>query len=552
MAQVYDLVMKSNTIPSNVGSATFSFSSKTGTSDANIHRVKTVYIQLTKMQSYRDNAVATFTLPGGGTFTINYNATSTGTTTISKTISNPTAADWDWVLGSVSGKTIKVSTSNVGNTNAIRAQAQITVSVVLEQIYVPTVISCNDIQFGTVQVAQISNVGLKYLNHKLTYSLRGYSNTGTITIPRDTSAGTKADVRFQSGSTDLLAGWIDSLTNVTFAYVDVQLETYAGTSKVGNTYKTSFMISIPQSNKPQIKLSLQATSTNAKVQQWISQDPDLYIRTLCGIKLQITQIPHDHSAEITTYIFTSNTDNIITQDVDNKNIANIVSIRNAGQIILTGRVVDARGRSSDPVSITIRALNYNTPSVLSYSAVRGQVQVKQGTTQTIFIPSSNGTYAQVKMSGSVSNLGYDGAGNPRNTKTMKFEYSFDTSPDSKVAMDVGDIVDGMSYAYPQYPQAGIFDPDNTYTIYFTVTDAVGNSAMSQIVLRTSPYAIHARPGGTGIAFGKMSEYDSCVEIEPSWLLRYAGVQMPVIVYSNDEPDISKYYGRNILWLKPQD
>lgn len=82
---------------------------------------------------------------------------------------------------------------------------------------------------------------------------------------------------------------------------------------------------------------------------------------------------------------------------------------------------------------------------------------------------------------------------------------------------------------------GGFDPSLSYTIRVTVADSVGSSTQT-ITLSSMAFTIHGRPGGNGIAFGKMSELDGVAETAYQSLFT-GGILHPVLEPETDLNDV---------------
>ena len=73
---------------------------------------------------------------------------------------------------------------------------------------------------------------------------------------------------------------------------------------------------------------------------------------------------------------------------------------------------------------------------------------------------------------------------------------------------------------------GPISADLTYTVKISATDALGNTAEFYATIPTRKWAMHFRPNGTGVAFGKAAEDDDTLEISSDWAVKL-GQPLPV-------------------------
>lgn len=174
-------------------------------------------------------------------------------------------------------------------------------------------------------------------------------------------------------------------------------------------------------------------------------------------------------------------------------------ITQSGNITFTSTITDSRGRStSDSKSITV--YKYVNPA---FSAV----EYKRGTyTDDAWTDSDGGNDIKITLTPTIAL--------PGNTGGVSFKINNNT-----IAPTYGtptELTNGTQYVF------FFKDITNevTYNLEVILTDSVGTTASAKLTIPTINVTMDFHNRGTGIAFGKVSEYENCFDC--AWDMRLKG------------------------------
>ena len=166
------------------------------------------------------------------------------------------------------------------------------------------------------------------------------------------------------------------------------------------------------------------------------------------------------------------------------------------QNTLVCTVTDTRGRTASE-TFTVTLMDYSAPSLLDVTIFRCDANGD---------PDDSGTNYSAKATLTFSSL------NSQNVcsftaahKTAGGSYGSGTSLTSGTASIIGPI-----------------SADLSYTVKISATDSLGNTAEYYATIATRKWAMHFRPNGNGVAFGKAAETDDIFEIDPDWDVEIGG------------------------------
>lgn len=165
---------------------------------------------------------------------------------------------------------------------------------------------------------------------------------------------------------------------------------------------------------------------------------------------------------------------------------------------------NAGGSYTANASITLYAiweLAYTKPRITGLSVTRCN---SSGTAQV------DGTYALVKFSWACD----------RTISAITIDWKLATASSYTSSASVS--ASGTSGTISTVVGSGGFLTTNSYTIRAVVRDSIDSSNQT-ITLSSMTFSIHAKPGGTGIAFGKMHEANNCVDL--GWNIELNGHQI---------------------------
>lgn len=94
----------------------------------------------------------------------------------------------------------------------------------------------------------------------------------------------------------------------------------------------------------------------------------------------------------------------------------------------------------------------------------------------------------------------------------------------KITAPDGDHVITLS----SYVQSGVLysaaDTESSYDIILTLTDYV-TTFVRTVTLSTAGVVLDIKAGGKGVGFGKVAEYDNCIDFNPQWDVRVYGMTL---------------------------
>jgi hypothetical protein len=228
-----------------------------------------------------------------------------------------------------------------------------------------------------------------------------------------------------------------------------------------------------------------------------------YIQGKSQVKLTATAKAGDGST-ISSYTFKganiSGTSSSYT-GTSNSQISSI--IQTSGTVTYQVIAQDARGRSSDPFSISIQVYTYAAPQVTAISAQRC---LEDGTLH------NDGMYAKVTVKTSYVTI--DGA----NTRTVKLYNSKDNYATGFTILESTDKVNTYSGVY-----GGGFDTNENYVIRAIITDKYSNHS-EEAVLHVSERTINIAKYGNGVAIGGLSTVEDSTGdglFECNWDAKFA-------------------------------
>lgn len=335
----------------------------------------------------------------------------------------------------------------------------------------------SSVEAGTASTVTFSNSNLASVYHKVVWSFGSNSYTAT------TAAGAS------STSYTIPLSWLTNIPNATYGSASVSVTTYTtgGTNLGTDTY--SFTITASPSIVP--SLTVAASRINNSVPSaW-----GVYVEGKSGITLTVSASGAQGST-ITQYTISGG-----ASATQTSNVFTISPINASGSITYTIKVTDSRGRTAS-ASTTISVVAYSPPSFTSTQAFR----CTSGGTA-----SETGTYASVKASRTFASV------SGKNTCTMAVQYGLSTGSAYSAATALTNNTTAVI-------GGGSIDINASYKIRFALTDAF--TTVEKIVnLGTAAYTVFFRRGGNGVAFGKVSERENAVEINPDWGLYHGSTNL---------------------------
>lgn len=370
--------------------------------------------------------------------------------------------------------------------------------------------------FKVTTVGTYINSGLSTVYGSFTVSLNG---TSTYTIPSSVTIGDPFDITIDSptnkqhilswninsgaatGQTTIAANTanpvsvtipmntLNSLTTGTSFSVEYRLQTSSAGTVIRNgtvTVPASAKPSFPSAAKP----SVQPTTTGTILDQW-----GIYVAGIS--KAVVTQANTgapaiSYSAAIKSYKITGNGCNATGTSLP---LTATSSTLTSGSKVFTVTATDSRGRTGSINSDTITVLAYSDPYVSNPKAIRC---LANGTAD------DDGTYIKATATPNCTSLG------GRNTVSVTVSYRIaggDTWYTAGTLNDQNTLV-----FHSDSSSAHVITVSNNYEVRFTVTDTVGRSASSIVIVPRSLWEMHVKKGGGAWAFGGVADQEGTLKV----------------------------------------
>lgn len=312
--------------------------------------------------------------------------------------------------------------------------------------------------------------------HTLSYNWNGM--TGTIATNVDTSYSWTLPMEFAN-----------SIPNATSSWGRVFIDTYNGSTKIGTT-EAGFNANIPESVKPTLG-GISLTDTNTAV----SNVTSAFVQVLSNIKTTFNNASGSYGSTISNYRA-----EIVGQNLSTTSNGGTLGLMNfSGAAKVRATVTDSRGRTSNPVDVTVNVLPYFTPQ-LSFTAQRG---------------SSTGTTVTVTRNARIAPLTVDG----KQKNTMKLTFKYKKHSDADYTVDTGSAggtwTTVAELVNSQANLGATFNGLTSYDLIGKIEDAFTSYEFS-LTVGTDKFPLSVRPNGIGL--GKVPETADAVD--SSWQYYY--------------------------------
>ena len=282
--------------------------------------------------------------------------------------------------------------------------------------------------------------------------------------------------------------WFPSSTSGTVAVV---LSTYNGTTLIATTTQ-NVTANVPSTVVPAISALTAASSVTS------GTFANLYVQGKTTAKLTATATAGDGST-IASYTYSG----LGINSTVTTNTATTSTLASSGSQTYTVTVKDARGRTASK-TVTITVYPYAAPTISSVSVQRCDSSGNL---------SDSGTYAKYTVNSTYSTV------NSKNTRTVTAAYSSDNGSTYSAETTLQATTDTASAKTGTYG-GGSLVATTSYVIRFTIKDAYGATATITAPLQSAARPMNIKSNGKGVAFGKMAETDSLLDV--SWSARVRG------------------------------
>ena len=335
------------------------------------------------------------------------------------------------------------------------------------------------------------------------YSTTTTSTTVYYTIPKD---------------------WCNAITSSTSGTASVAIQTYHGSTYVGqNSY--TFKVTVPANVIPTVSgLTATMTTSNATVQSW-----NKYVQGYSGVKLTVSGGAGSYGSAIRSYTFSGAGLSTSVSTGESSATVSIPTINTYGDsITYTVYATDSRGRQSGTKTVTIKVYECSSPSFSGATAYRTAANGNV---------SENGTYITASAKANYSSIGGS------NSATMSCAYRKTTA--TEWTAGVANMESEQSYTIG----GGNITTADSWQVQFTLTDALGQTATKVVGLGTLGYTMFFKKGGLGIGIGMQTTKGPSVgalEINDEWTVYHGDNLMPTTVMSATQPTAQV----GLIWLKP--
>lgn len=353
------------------------------------------------------------------------------------------------------------------------------------------------------------------------FTLGGSTQTGsaiTVSISRASTSFTHR-VRWRVGS----GSWTTVSTNATTSSsftvphsafpnstsgtITVAVQTYSGSTAIGNEQTRTRTLTVPASVEPSF-----TTVTHSEYVSVVNTQIGEYVQNKSRLNLAITGASAGSGSTIKSYRIT------VDGQTANAQSGTTQVIRNSGTLNIVGTVTDNRNRSTSK-TVQITVLPYQEPTLESIGLTRS---TSSGTADPF------GTFARLNIKARVSSL------NGKNTATYRVRSKVSPSGtwSTKTSTTSIGVSESKTHTYSGYTVT------NEYQFEIVMTDKLGSQTIMNDLLFLTTGGVPFFTGYDGIAssFGKIPTYGTTYDVE------FGGKG-----FRNDGPSIDKN-GNEIIGL----
>lgn len=327
------------------------------------------------------------------------------------------------------------------------------------------------------------------LTHKVVFKFGDYTITKT-------DVGTSTTI-------DTTLAMLNAIPRATSGTAKVTVTTYSGSKAVGSAVAKSIKVTAPASVKPTLS-TLSVTRIDGEVPaSW-----GVYVQGKSKAQLTISGAAGAYGSTIAARTISGGgqkgTTSPWTTDF----------ITKTGRYTFSATVTDSRGRTSAAVeSSEIAVYAHGKPTISGAAANRCDAD---GTSNP------DGRYLRAKLSASTS-YGCNGHNVIAATKVEYRKNGASTWSPGATNPDSG--------AYVVFGDNNILE-DSAYQVRFSATDSLGSTATKTVTVASALRIISVRPGGKGVAFGRMAGTDNV--LESAWPIMYNGTNVALEGHSHQK------------------
>ena len=401
---------------------------------------------------------------------------------------------------------------------------EVSITVNYKDVYDISDISADSsVDAGQKLSVSVSNAESSELFHIIKCSFGSYAQSKTLAVGQT------------SAEFDIPLEWCKAIPSSTSGTITISATTYESDGTPAGSGTTTATLNVPTSVKPTVGNVSAQRIANGVPSSW----GDVYVQGITGISLAVSNCAGAYGSSIVSYTFSG-----IASQSSKTTSCTINPIQESGNVHVTVKCTDSRGRDSDEYTFPLKVIPYSSPAISGAMAYRCDAEG---------VSNEQGTYVRAQAAVEYSPCSKDD-GTARNAITLKSFYQ--KIGDSDWTAGVASMTPGNFYTFG----GGQIATANTYQVKFVVFDAF-KTVERVITVSTSQFLVFFRRGGTAIGIGKKSRSDKAyiVDISEDWdvwqgnlnvtqlLKSLSSLSVPDIVYSQTQPEAKA--GR--IWLKPK-
>jgi hypothetical protein len=276
--------------------------------------------------------------------------------------------------------------------------------------------------------------------------------------------------------------WGKLIPNATSAACTMVLETYNGSTKIGDSKSYPFTLYVPASYVPSVtSLAVSLVNDNATVKSW-----GVAVKGFTKLSWS-AQAAGSYGSTITKYEFA------VGGQTGNASTGTTGILLTAGNITPTVKVTDSRGRTSSKNAAAITVYDYASPTISNASAYRCDANGNAN---------ESGTNVRLTLTAHISSVG------GKNSAKLQYRYR---------------QAGGNFGSWTNFTSGAIltgFDVANSYEFELRAIDALNNAKSATFTVSTESVWLNGKDGGKGAAFGKYAEEDDLFDV--AWRSRFRG------------------------------
>lgn len=371
--------------------------------------------------------------------------------------------------------------SYIGRSYQITLSKTIALPTIARSSTIGDITSTNSFNIGGKFTIPINRKNTSY-KHKIIVSI---GNTSLVSV-NDIQASSYI---IDTSSSHSIEKWCSAIPNATSATVNVAMNTYNGTVKIGETQRKTFTVKVPSNITPSIdSITITDGTTNYK-------DVGAYVQDQSIASISISA-SGKYGSSIKKYETT-----FCGKTYNGNSILETVS--KSGTLDIVSKITDSRGRIDSKTS-TITVVPYSYPSISSFTVSRCN---SDGTVN------QNGACLKPIITFSSSPVKYNNTNH--NSVQVNFYYKTPDASDYSMTTVIPDIFDGTASTVISSTSTEL-----SYICYAEISDSFSLNIGTGLFSVASTFSLlHLSDDGTGIAMGKVADITNTLDVNLQAIFR---------------------------------